>query len=87
MHIGRRNECHRLTAILRTRRTTDTMDVVLGVMRHVIIDDERNVRHVNTACHHIGGDQYSHLAVTEIEHDLVTLVLLQVAMHRARVYM
>ena len=63
------------------------MDVVLGVMRYVIIDDERYVRHINTACHDVGSDQYTHLAVAKIKHDLVALILFQIAVHRARVYM
>ena len=63
------------------------MDVVFRIMRHVIIDNERHVRHVYASCHHIGGDQHTHLAVPKIEHHLVAFVLLQIAVHRARVYM
>ena len=61
------------------------MHVVLRRMRYIIIDDERYVRHVNPSRHHIRSHQDIDLAIPEIQHHLVTFVLLQVAMHRARV--
>ena len=55
-------------------------------MRHVIIDDKRYVRHIDAARDDIRGDQHIYLAVPEIQHDLVSFVLLKVGMHGARVY-
>ena len=62
------------------------MDVVLGIMRHIVIDDERHIGHIDTAGHHIGSYQHVHFAVPKIQHHLIPFVLLEVRMHRARVY-
>ena len=85
MCIIRRDECHRLTAVLCSRRTSDTMHIVFRSMWHVIIDNQRNIRHINTTGHHICRDQHIHLPVLEIQHHLIPFTLFQIAMHRARV--
>ena len=85
MHIVRRDERHRLSAVFRARRATDTMNIVFWCVRHIIIDDERNVCHVYAARHHIRGHEHVYLAILKIQHDLVALFLLQVRMHRVRV--
>ena len=54
-------------------------------MGNVIIDNQRNIRHVDAAGYDIRSYQHTYLAVLEIEHHLVPLTLLQVTMHRARV--
>ncbi len=63
------------------------MDVILGGMRYVVVDDQGHIRHVYTARDDIRGDQHGYLAVLEIQHHLIAFALLQVAMHRARVYL
>jgi hypothetical protein len=55
-------------------------------MRHVVIDDERHIGHIDAARHDIRRHQHPYLTIPKIEHDLVAFVLLQVRMHRARVY-
>ena len=62
------------------------MDIVFRCMGHIVIDDQRNIRHVNTTRNDIGGYQHIYLAVLEIQHHFVAFFLLQVAMHRARIY-
>ena len=57
------------------------MDIVLRIMRHIVVDDQRHIRHINTAGHHVGGYQHVYLAIPEIQHHLVAFVLLQVRMH------
>jgi hypothetical protein len=54
-------------------------------MRHVVVDHQRYVRHVNTAGYDVCGYQHIDLAVSEIQHHLIAFALLQVAVHRARV--
>ena len=56
-------------------------------MRHIVIDDQRHIRHVNTAGDDVRSNQHTYLTVLEIQHHLVAFVLLKVAMHRTRVYM
>ena len=85
--IFRRDQGDGLAAVLCARRTTDAVDIVLGVMRHVVVDDQRHIRHVDTARDDIRSNQHGYLPVAEIEHHLVAFVLLEVAVHRARVYL
>ena len=86
MLIVRRDQCHGFAAILCARRTTDAVHIVFGIVRHIIIDDQRQVRQVYSACHDIRRHQYVHLTVSEIQHHLVAFVLFQVGVHCARVY-
>ena len=81
------DEGHRLAAILCACGSSDTMDVILGVVGHVVVDDERYVRHIDTAGDDVGGDEDGYLAVTKIQHHLVTLVLLQIGVHGVRIYL
>ena len=61
------------------------MDIVLRIMRHIVVDDQRHIRHIDAAGNHIGRYQHVYLSVPEIEHHLIALVLLQVRMHGMRV--
>ena len=61
------------------------MDIVLRIMRHIVVDDQRHICHIDAAGNHIGGYQHVYLSVPEIEHHLVAFVLLQVRMHGMRV--
>ena len=63
------------------------MNVVLRVMRHVVIDHQRHIGHIDSAGYHIGRYQHIDLSVPKIQHDLIPFTLLQVRMHRARVYL
>ena len=87
MHIVGGDEGHGLAAVLCARRTADAVDIVFGIMRHVVVDDQWYIGHVNAAGHDIGGYQHIDLSVPKIKHDLITFVLLEVRMHRARIYM
>ena len=61
------------------------MDIVLRIMRHIVVDDQRHIRHIDAAGNHIGCYQHIYLSVPEIEHHLIAFVLLQVRMHGMRV--
>ena len=74
-----------LAAVFRTGRTTDTMHIILRIVRYVVVDHERHVGHVYTARDDIRSHQYVDLAVAKIQHHLVAFLLLQVAMHRSGV--
>ncbi|KAI7360151.1 ATP-dependent RNA helicase [Hortaea werneckii] len=64
-----------------TATTTDTVDVVLPVGRKVVVDDQRNLLHVDTTGKQIGGDQDTGRARAELLHDHVTLALVHVTVH------
>lgn len=41
----------------RTRGTTDSVDVGVGLHRQVVVNDQSDVFHINASCCHIGGYQ------------------------------
>ena len=63
------------------RRTADTVNIILGVVRHVVIDDQPDILDVDAARHDIRSHQDRHLVVLEVEHHLLALRLFQVGMH------
>ncbi|MPN35852.1 hypothetical protein SDC9_183354 [bioreactor metagenome] len=67
-------------AVPRATGSADAVDIVFGLIRHVIVDDEVNVVHVDAACRDVGCDEHGRFARAEIAHDVVALVLAQVAM-------
>ena len=87
MFISGGDQRQGFSAVFSSGSPSDSMDVVFRVMRHVIIDDERHIVDVNAPRNDIGCNQHRHFAIPEIKHDLVTLILLQIGMHCARVNM
>ena len=87
MYIIRRDQSHGLAAILCASRTAYTMHVVFRRMGYIIIDHQRDVRHVYSTRYHIRRHQHIDLSVSEIQHHLVAFALLEVAVHSARVYL
>ena len=87
MHIVGADQRQCLAAVLCARCTPDTMHVVFRRMRHIVIDDQRHISHINTSRDDVCRHQHTYLTVLEIQHNLVAFILLKVAMHRARVYM
>ena len=85
MLIIGRDQGHRLSFVLGACGSSDAVHIVFRVVRHIEIDDQRHVRHVNASRDDIGSHQDRNLSVPEIQHHLVSFVLLEVAMHRARV--
>ena len=67
--------------IHRIGRTADAVDVVLGVVRHVVVEYQADVLDVDTARDDVRGDEDFHLVVLEVEHHLLALRLLQVGVH------
>mmetsp|Transcript_70660 Transcript_70660/g.140053 ORF Transcript_70660/g.140053 Transcript_70660/m.140053 type:complete len:208 (-) Transcript_70660:645-1268(-) len=59
---------------------TDAVDVVLAVGREVVVDDQRDLLHVNAARKHVGGDEHTRAARAELAHDELTLLLVEVGM-------
>jgi len=49
-------EAHRLAGVSGAAGTADAVDVVLGPLRQVVIDHQRNIVHVDAAGGHVGGD-------------------------------
>eukprot|EP00961_Rhodomonas_salina_P167062 2251261-Rhodomonas_salina.2 len=61
---------------------TDTMDVVLPVGGEVVVDDERDLLHVDATREEIGGDEHARGAGAELAHDELAALLVHVAVQR-----
>ena len=57
------------------------MHIVLGIVRHVEVDDQCYVVNVYATCHYVRGNEYVGLCATEQIHHLVAFLLGEVAMH------
>jgi len=66
------------------RGATDAVHVALRDVRQVVVDDVRDVRHVDAARGDVGGDQHVRLAVAERIEGAFARVLRLVAAHAAR---
>ncbi len=57
------------------------MYIVFGIVRYIVVDNQRHIVHIYTTGDDVGGYEYIHFAVAEIEHYLVPLFLLEVGEH------
>ncbi len=80
-HIVSGDEVDSHTLSAESSTTTDPMDVILAIRRQIVVDDQRDLLHVDTTSQQIGGDQHARGTRTELLHDHITLALVHVAMH------
>src|SRR3989338_1126448 len=71
-------EVDRNSLATKTARPTNTMDVVLEVAWQVIVDDQRDLLHIDTTGEEISGDEDTRGAGAELVEDDLTLVLVDV---------
>src|SRR5713226_4127577 len=64
--IERSNDGDRGAGAPRTAGAADAMDVVVGVMRHVEVEDVTGGGNIETAGRDVGGDQKRNLALAEL---------------------
>ena len=60
------------------------MNVVLAVGWQVVVDDERDLLDVDTACEQVCGDEHTTRARAELAHDHVSVLLLHLAVLHER---
>ena len=72
-------DCH--TIAVSTCRTADAVHIVLGIVRHVVVDDHGNIIDINATGHDIRGHEHINLAALKLEHDIVALSLFKVRVH------
>lgn len=80
-HVIARDKVDGNTLTTETTTTADTVNVVLPVAGKIVVDDQRNLLHVDTTSEQVGGDQDTRRARAELAHDDLTLRLLHVAVH------
>ena len=61
--------------------TTDSVEVVLNRSRQVIVDDQGNLLDIDTSGQQIGGDKNTARTGSELTHDEVSLLLIQIGVH------
>ena len=71
-----------LSCRARACRAPDTVDVLLGHIGYLVVDDVGDLGDVDTARGHVGGDQDIHLAVGERGQGALALPLRAVAVDR-----
>ena len=59
------------------------MDVVFTVAGEIVVDDQADLLNVDTTSPHVGRDQHSAVALSEILHNAVSLLLGHIAVHTA----
>jgi len=81
-HVLRREEVdgHALTAKAPT--AADAVDVVLAVGGQIVVDHKRDLLDVDATREDIGGDEHTRTARSELPHDQLTLLLVQVGVDR-----
>ena len=77
--LGDEVDGHTLTT--ETTTTADTVDVVLLVGGEVIVDDERDLLHVDTTGQEVGGDEDAGGSRAELAHNDIALGLVHVTVH------
>ncbi|MNE64454.1 hypothetical protein D3C80_1598670 [compost metagenome] len=60
--------------------TTDPVNIALGILRQVKVHNMRYTGYIKTTGSHIRCNQYINASITEFAHDVVALMLRQVAM-------
>ena len=73
MLCGEEGDC--LSRLASPTSSTDTMNVVLDVLREVVVDNVLNVRNVQTSTGYIGGNENGNLALAEVFQGSVALGL------------
>lgn len=51
------------------------MDVILDIIRHVEVNHDADILHVQTPCSHIGGNQHGEATLLELCQGAVSLLL------------
>ena len=77
-HVVGGNKVNGNTLTTESTATTDTVDVVLAVGGEIVVDDERDLLHVDTTGEKIRGDEDTRRTRAELLHEDLTLLLLHV---------
>jgi len=64
--------------------SADPMHVVLGILRHIVVDDVRDPLDIEAPLRHIGGDEDPHLPIGEVRERPLSLLHSAIRMHHRR---
>lgn len=80
-HIFARHEVDSDTLAPEASRPTNPVDVVLSVARQIVVDNQTDLLHIDTARPHVRADQHSAIALSELAHDRVAFLLGHFTVH------
>mmetsp|Transcript_27262 Transcript_27262/g.80176 ORF Transcript_27262/g.80176 Transcript_27262/m.80176 type:complete len:208 (-) Transcript_27262:727-1350(-) len=80
-HVLRSHEVDGDTLAAEAARAADAVDVVLAVGRQVVVDDERDLLHVDAARQEVSCDEHAARPRAELAHDELALLLVHVRVH------
>ena len=80
-HVVTRQEVDRHSLAAETTGAADSVNVVLTVGREVVVDDKRDLLHVDAARKQVGRDENTARARTELAHNHIALALLHIAVY------
>ena len=60
---------------------SNTVYVVFGIVRHVVVDDQRNIVDIDPAGYNIRSHQEIYTPVSELMHHMIALCLIKIQMH------
>ena len=84
-HVLGGDEVDRDTLPSETTTTTNAVDVILAVRGQIVVDDQRNLLHVDTTREQVRRDQNTRRARAELLHEELALLLVHVAvLHQKR---
>ena len=79
------NDGYARAFLARAACTSRTVDIILNVVGHSVVDDMREVVNVKTARSHVGGHEQLRQMLAELLHREVALLLREVSVQRLRV--
>lgn len=79
--VLRQHKVDRCTFTTETTGSADSVDVVLLLDRELVVDDEADLLHINSASKEISGDENADSALTELLHDDITFDLVHLTVH------
>src|SRR5262249_25560500 len=82
--VGGGGDRYRCAAAAGPARAADAMNIIIGMMRHVEIEDVAHIGDVEAAGGHVGGDQQGHLVLAKLVERRHARGLIHVAVKRDR---
>lgn len=79
-------KCDSSAFLASTTCASNTVDVVFGVFRRIVVDDKRDSLHIKTTSRHISGTYDLGIPVAQIVQSLLSVTLFLVAMDRITSY-
>ena len=85
LHFIGDDKSESLSLALSASRATDSVDIVLGVARDIIVDDNIDIWDVDAACDDVGCDKNLNITIAELPKHLLAFRLFEIGVNDARI--